>query len=334
MTKYLQNRGEIISRLALALAVYVFFTFLESGFNTTSNVNTILDGFAFAGLAALGVGVTIVAGEFDLSIGSIAAVAGVLAVQFAELGLILATLVAVVIAAAFGVVQGLVIVRLKINSLVFTIGTLIALRGVAFLFSGEKTIVVPDLSIADAIRTRLGIFSPFSLVTVVIFVLVGSFLAYHRWGREIYAIGGGREEALAAGISLYRPMAIAFGISAATAGLAGALVSIKSGSASPNGFENLLLPAVTAALIGGTSLMGGKGSAFGIAVGALTIRFIVSGLSLRGAPFYVESLSLGLLLIFVIVFELLFETPQAKERWRRRRVARLAGGGGLGETSV
>ena len=317
---FLKGRGEVVSRLLLAAAVYVFFTIWDTRFATDDNFNTILDGFAFAGLAALGIGVTIIAGELDLSIGSLAAVAGVIAVQFAELGLILATVVAVAICAAFGVVQGLVIVRLRINSLVFTIGTLIALRGLAFILSGEKTIVVPDLAIADAIRRRLGIFSPFSLTTIVIFVLVGVFLVYHRWGREIYAIGGGRQEARAAGIGLYRPMAIAFGISAATAGLAGALVSLKSGSAAPIGFENLLLPAATAALIGGASLTGGKGSVIGIAVGAITIRFIVSGLSLQGAPFYVESLSLGVLLILVIIYELLVETPEAKarlQRWRK-----------------
>ncbi len=322
MTKYLQGRGETASRVLLALAVYAAFAIVQPGFGRVSNLNTILDGFAFAGLAALGIGITIIAGELDLSIGSMAAVAGVVAVQFAELGLILATLVAVLVGTIFGILQGIAIVRLKINSLVFTIGTLIALRGLAFILSGEQTIVVPDLAIADAIRTQLGIFSPFSLVTIVMFVLVGSFMAYHRWGREIYAIGGGREEAQAAGISLYRPMAIAFGIAGGLAALAGALVSIKSGSASPNGFETLLLPAATAALIGGTSLTGGKGSAFRIAVGAVTIRFIVSGLSLRGAPFYVESLALGVLLVLVIMFELGFETPQAKERLRRRRLSR------------
>lgn len=313
----LQGRAQVVSRVLLGLAVYLFFMFFEPGFSTVANFNTILDGFAFAGLAALGVGITIIAGELDLSIGSVAAVAGVIAVQFAELGLVLTTIVAVAISAVFGVFQGVVIVRLRINSLVFTIGTLIALRGLAFILSGGQTIVVPDLAIADAIRRRLTVFSPFSLTTLVIFVLVGAFLAYHRWGREIFAVGGGRSEARAAGIGLYRPMAIAFGISAACAGLAGALVSLKSGSAAPIGFENLLLPAATAALIGGTSLTGGKGSVIGIAIGTLTIRFIVSGLSLRGAPFYVESLSLGVLLILVIVYELLVETPEAKARWQR-----------------
>lgn len=322
MPQFIRDRSQMASRLVLALGVYLGFAITQPGFGTTNNFITILDGFAFAGLAALGLGVTIIAGEFDLSIGSMAAVAGVIAVQFSGLGFVGATLVAVAVATGFGILQGLAIVVLKINSLVLTIGTLIGLRGLAYLLSGGKTIVVDDLAIASVVRKSFWIFSTFSFITVVFFVLVGSFLAFHRRGREIYAIGGGRTEAQAAGISLYRPMLLAFGLSAAAAGIAGALVSLKSGSAAPWGFENLLLPGVTAALIGGASLKGGTGSAFGIAVGAITIRFITSGLSLRGAPFFVENLALGVLLLLVVIYELAFETDAAKERWRRFRARR------------
>lgn len=319
MQQFLVGRSEFVTRLGLGVVVFIAFATFQEGFATSSNINVLLDGFAFAGLAALGIGITIIAGEFDLSIGSMAAVAGVVAVQFADLGLIPAVLIAVAIAATVGVIQGFMIVWLQINSLVFTIGTLIALRGVAFALSGESTITIADLGIANTIRTPIWVFSSFSITTIAIFFAVGSFLAYHRYGREIYAVGGGRNEAQAAGITLYRPLMIAFGISAALAGIAGALVSLKSGSASPHGFENLLLPAATAALIGGTSLQGGKGTALGMAIGALTIRFIVSGLALGGTPFFIESLSLGILLLLVVTFELLFETPQARERWRRWR---------------
>jgi len=207
---------------------------------------------------------------------------------------------------------------------VLTVGTLIAVRGLAYVISGESTVIAENIAAADVIKRQLWIFSPFSLTTIALFVLVGVFLRYHRWGREIFAVGGARNEAQAAGVSLYRPLAVAFTVSAATAGLAGAMVSLKSGSASPINFESLLLPAATAALIGGTSLAGGKGSVLGIAIGAITIRFIVSGLSLRGAPFYVENLAMGILLLLVLVFELLFELPAARERWARRRAGPTA----------
>lgn len=315
----------LASRLVLFVVIFVFFTFFDDRFATKNNIFTVFEGFAFLGLGALAVGVTIIAGEFDLSIGSVAAVAGILAVKMADLGVIPAVVITVAIGTAFGIVQGVLIHRLKIQSLVFTLGTLIALRGVAFIISNENSVVLKDLELAKSVKKQLFIFSPFSLTTIAVFVVVGVFLLYNRYGREIHAIGGGREEAVAAGVPLLRPIVISFALSAAMASLAGALTSLKSGSAGPMGFENLLLPAVTAALIGGVSLFGGKGNAFGIAIGALTIRFVVSGLSLGGSPFYVLTLATGILLVIVIALELLVDRTELRDQlreWRARRAQR------------
>ena len=135
------------ARIALCLGVFAVFTLRDDRFFTTNNVFTILEGFAFLGLAALAVGVTIIAGEFDLSVGSAAAVAGIVAVSVVEeIGLIPAVLLTSAIGAAYGAVQGYLVHRLKIQSLVFTLGTLIALRGVAFMISGENTVVMADLA--------------------------------------------------------------------------------------------------------------------------------------------------------------------------------------------
>jgi ribose/xylose/arabinose/galactoside ABC-type transport system permease subunit len=310
------------SRLLLAVAVFGYFTIAEEHFFATNNVFTIFEGFAQLGLAALAVGLTIIAGELDLSVGSAAAVGGILAVTWAGLGLIPAVVLVTLVGAAYGAIQGYAIYRLKIASIVFTLGTLIALRGVAFIISNEDTVVVPDLDIAKTVKEQLWIFSPFSLVTIAVLILTAIFLRYSRWGREIYAIGGGRIEAIAAGVPLRRPLVITFMMSGAMAGLTGALTSIKSGSASPSGFSELLLPAATAALIGGVSIAGGSGSVLGIAVGSLTLRFLISGLSLRAAPFYVLTFATGLLLLFVIALELLVDRPEARQRfrdWRARR---------------
>ena len=112
---------------------------------------------------------------------------------------------------------------------------------------------------------------------------------------------------------------LAFALSGSFAALTGALTSIKSGSAGPAAFEELLLPAVTAALIGGVSLFGGKGSVVGIAIGALTLRFLISGLSLEGAPFYVLTLATGVVLIVVVVLELVIGPHVLRARWQRWR---------------
>ena len=313
------------ARLALFVGVFVVFAIADRRFATPNNIFTIFEGFAWLGLAALAVGLTIIAGELDLSVGSVAAVAGIIAVSIVEdIGLVAAVAVAALLGLAYGAVQGYLIHRLKIHSLVFTLGTLIGLRGLAFMISGENTVVMKDLDIADVVRHQIWIFSPFSIVTILVFALVGLFLVYTRYGREIFAVGGGRQEAAAAGVPLVRPLVLTFALSGSMAALAGALTSIKSGSAGPAAFEQLLLPAVTAALIGGVSLLGGKGSVVGIVIGTLTLRFITSGLSLGGAPFYVLTLATGGVLIVVVVLELVVERPVVRAALRRRRARRRA----------
>jgi ribose transport system permease protein len=296
--------SETAPRFLLAGIVLVCVSFWNYNFLTESNMFTVMEGFAFVGLVALGVGITIIAGEFDLSVASLAAVSGILALQMDGLPLILTVIVAGLIAGTFGALQGFLIDKLGISSLVFTVATLIALRGVAFIISDEKTVIASDVAQADVLREQYFIFSPFSLFTIAMFIVLGLFLAMTRLGREIYAIGGGRAEAAGAGIRATRPLVIAFAISGCLAGMAGALSAIKSGSAQPGGFENLLLPAVTAALIGGVSLFGGVGTVIGVALGAFTLRCVISVLYLEGSQFYVENLVTGLLLLVVLAIEM------------------------------
>jgi ribose transport system permease protein len=130
------------------------------------------------------------------------------------------------------------------------------------------------------------------------------FLRYTMWGREIFAIGGGRAEARAAGVPIVRPMVISFALSATLAGLAGAVSSVRLASATPLGFDTLLLSAVTACLIGGIALEGGRGTVLGILIGLFTMRFLVGGVASLGAPYWLQSLAIGALLIFVLVVQL------------------------------
>jgi ribose/xylose/arabinose/galactoside ABC-type transport system permease subunit len=310
----------LIGRVLLVLGVWAIFAATDDNYRTFDNLYAMLEGFALLGLVALGVGVTMIAGELDLSVASLAAVAGIIAIELTSLGLVPAVLLTTLAAVVFGAAQGFVIAKLRINSLVFTIGTLIALRGLAFVISDERAVLIDldDLGMAQDVTRRLWIFSPFSLVTLSMLMVIGFLLALSRYGREIYAIGGARQEAVAAGVSRMRPLVVAFAVSAMCAGLAGSLASIKSGSAPPFAFEPILLSAVTAALVGGVSLYGGRGHVVGIVVGALALRFLISGFSSRGAPTYIESVATGALLLSVLLVEFLTEGPQMRE-WRRRR---------------
>jgi ribose/xylose/arabinose/galactoside ABC-type transport system permease subunit len=317
--------AQLTSRLLLAIAILILFAVTDPRYATAGNTFAILEGFTNIGLAALAVAITIIAGEFDLSIPTMALVAGVIAVLLSGQGLLVATVVATVAATVFGFAQGVAISWLRINSIVFTVGTFIALQGVAFILAGGRTVAISDFSIAQTLSQRIEIVSPSSVFVILVFALVGGFLAYTRYGRELYAVGGGRSEAVAAGVPLWRPIVVAFTLSGLLAGLTGAIVSLKIGSASPAiGFQDLLLPSVTAALVGGVSLLGGRGGAIGVFVGVIIIRLISGGLSLRGLPFYVESLALGALLLVVIVIDLAGQSERLSARWaalRRRSPA-------------
>lgn len=300
---------DLAVRAAFMIVVYVIFASLLPSYHTVRGIAALLDGAVLIGLVAVGVGVTMIAGEFDLSVGSLAAVIGVLAVNLIVDGVAVlpAILIAVVVAGCVGAIQGLIIAATGINSLVFTIGTLIGLRGLALITSNENTVTVPieRLGEVDFISARvLGVLSPLSITMFAVFVLVGLFLRYTIWGREIYAIGGGRLESRAAGVSLMRPLVIAFALSGTLAGLGGALLSVRLGSATPLGFDTLLLSAATACLMGGIALDGGRGNVLGIFIGLMTLRFLVGGVAAYGAPYWLQSLAIGALLILVIVVQM------------------------------
>jgi ribose transport system permease protein len=296
---------ERVARVGLALVVYTVFAARLPNYHTALGLWALLDGSVMTGLVAIGIGLTMIAGELDLSVGSMAALAGVLVVKLIGIGVLPALALVVIGAGAFGALQGYAIALLEINSLVFTVGTLIGLRGLALIAAKETTPTLPIdmLSIGDAIDRQFWIFSPLSAVMLVSFALAGLFASRTVWGREIYAFGGGRAESLAAGVPQRRPVVIAFATSAGFAALAGGLISIRSGSASPLGFEAVLLEAVAANLIGGVALDGGRGGFLGIFIGLFTLRLVISGIASLGAPFWAQNLAAGLLLISVIAVE-------------------------------
>jgi ribose/xylose/arabinose/galactoside ABC-type transport system permease subunit len=315
-----ETKGNL-ARIALMLAVYLVFAVQIPSYYSAIGVAALIDSAVLAGIIAIGVGLTMIAGEMDLSVGSMAALAGILSIKFFAFGMIPAFLLVIVVCAVLGAVQGWCIYRLNINSMVFTIGTLIALRGLTLMFSEEKTALIPFENIAetDILNTKFLIFTVPSVILLLLVVVFDFFSRRTLWGREVFAIGGGRGEARAAGVSMRRPIILIFSVSAALAGLAGALLSIKTGSASPLGFEAVLLESVTACLIGGIALSGGRGSILGILIGLFTIRFLVSGIAALGAPFWMQSLATGALLIFVIIAE-----AAIRYLVRRRRFALAA----------
>lgn len=296
---------DVVTRIGLAVLIIVVAMIVIPGFASTNNTFSVLQVVAPIGIAALGVGITMLAGEFDLSIGSTAVLGGVISVLLAGHGPLVCIAVPVLVGALLGSAQGYVISRLGVSSLVITIGTLILFRGIAYILAGDTSVSLTNFDIGLALSHRYWIFSPLSLTFIVLTVLAWVFLRYSKYGHEIYAVGGGRRESRAAGIAPVRPLVIVFAISGSMGGLTGALVSLSIGGATPTGFSEILLSSIAAAVIGGIALSGGKGSAWGIVLGAVALGVISNGVSVLGAPVFVAQFLTGGLLLAALTAEML-----------------------------
>lgn len=305
INSYFEVNPDLIFAFILAFSLYSLFAFTNDLFLTTNTGFAIMERFAVLGLVTLALTLCIIAGEIDLSIGSNAALAAVIVVRLNdEWGAVVALLTGVGMATLIGLIQGFLIAYLKVRAIVLTVGTLMLLRGIALFAADEKTVMLTNFDVPDFIQTKMLVFfSPASLFVLFLFVLVGLFMRYTKYGREIYAIGGARKEAINAGVNLKQPMVIVFALSGFCAGVGGAIIGLRSGTAQPLGLQYLLLTATVAAFIGGVSIHGGKGGVIGALIGTLTVNFLNTGLVFSVTPSYIVQLYLGVLLLIVILFQ-------------------------------
>jgi ribose transport system permease protein len=310
-------RRYLLQFILLVIVIAVIYALYPS-FRADATIERIIP----LGVIAAGLAVTMIAGEFDLSIASMAAFSGAVAVFLSPLGLVVSVIIAIIVGIGLGMLQGWAIAKLGINSLVFTVGTLILLRGMTWLVTGGLAIRVGDITQTDVFALDFLFVTPLSITGIVILVGLGIFLSRTRWGRELYALGGARQEAIAAGVRYKRGMIVAFGISGGCGAVAGALVSARGGSAAPDALGVMLILALGVVLVGGISLAGGRGSMVNVALGFAIVAVLSAGLAGMGAKAFVSELFIGVLLLIVLMAE--FFIRFIGERTRRNKLRRLA----------
>jgi len=285
----------VILVLITALAAERFFTPL--------NISNLSRQIVTNGLISLGMLVVILTGGIDLSVGSTVALSGILFAGLTdEIGLVPAMLVGLVAAALVGVVNGLVIARFKLQPFIVTLATMVAVRGLVYVYSQIPQ--VPENS--DAFRAFLGaaFLGPVpvpAIIMLLCFPLVWLFLNRTTGGRAIVAIGGNEEAVRLAGIGVGRHILLAYAISGFFAGLAGVILASRLGIAQPSVGEGYELDAIAACVIGGTSMSGGVGGPVSTFGGVLTLGLMNNLLNLFGVqPFYQRILK-GLIIIISVL---------------------------------
>ena len=267
------------------------------------DVYNALQGFAQLGLLALAIGLTMIAGEFDLSVAGTYAAGGMIAVQAGQSSAVLGVLAAVGAGAAIGAAQGGLVAAVRIPSLPVTLATYIALLGLASAMSGGLSVTYANTAATLALdRPVAVIFSLPSLITLAAFAIAALVLGGTRLGREVRAVGGDRRASRVAGVRVERTLVGLFTASGALAALGGALLSYSRASANPDpGLQPLIL-ATVACLVGGVSLAGGRGLPAGLLAGLLAVALLGQIDAMTALPdYYTELLYAALLLVIVAV---------------------------------
>jgi ribose/xylose/arabinose/galactoside ABC-type transport system permease subunit len=268
------------------------------------SVNNAFQNAASLGLLALGVGLTMIIGEFDLSTLGVYAFSGMMAVQLGTEWPVGGLLLAVSIAGVFGAAQGYLIARTGISSVPLTLAGYIIMLGASHLVSDSATLIYSNYDVGIWLDNVVGwVFSVRILIVVALFVLVASIMKWTRLGREIRAVGGDRRASRASGVQVDRIIVGVFIASACLSAIGGALFAYSSSAAKPDLGLAPFIFAVTAVLLGGVSLAGGRGGSLGILVGVVSLSLLETLFSLQGTPVYVVNLIRGALLMLVVVIE-------------------------------
>jgi len=285
-------------------------------FLTVDNLLNVLRQSAINAILALGQLVVIVTAGIDLSIGSILGLAIVLLALMLKSGVSVpaACLLTIATGAAVGLVNGLLLTRLKLpHPFISTLGTMNVARGVALLLSGGVPIAgLPESFRGTVAGSALGLPAP--VIVVGLAYLAGHvFLARTVYGRDLYAIGGNREAARLCGIPVERRLNLAYALSGGAAGLAAVVLAARMNSGFPLAGVGAELDAIAAVIIGGASFFGGVGTVGGTLIGALIIAFLHNGLNLLDVSAHWQMVAIGAVVVAAVAVDVL-----------RQRVAREA----------
>lgn len=297
----IENRPLLLIVLIVVLSAYMTY-YHQYSFPTSSNFKAVLLDAAQNAILVVGMMLLMIGGSFDLSIGGILALSGVvsaLAITRYHLPVVIAVFAGLATGALCGVVNGLIVTRLRINALIATLAMQGVLYGVTQLFSGTGVDFISNTYAKIGQTTWLGLQTPFWFMLVV--VALGSFgVSQTRFFRQFYFVGGNARAARLSGIRTQRLMLIAFVIMGLLAGVAGVLGAARLNSAVVSAGTGVELQVITAAVLGGASLKGGEGTVLGGVLGVLFIALVNNALIILQVDAFWQNIVVGVVLLAAV----------------------------------
>ncbi|QNE03563.1 ribose ABC transporter permease [Vibrio vulnificus] len=303
--EWLIEQKSLIALLFLIVVV----SFLNPNFFTVDNILNILRQTSVNAIIAVGMTLVILTAGIDLSVGSVLALCGAFAASLVamEVSVLIAVPTALLAGAALGAISGVIIAKGKVQAFIATLVTMTLLRGVTMVYTDGRPISTGFTDTADAFAWfgtgyALGIPVPVWLM-VIVFAAAWYLLNHTRFGRYVYALGGNESATRLSGINVDKVKIGVYAICGLLAALAGIIVTSRLSSAQPTAGMGYELDAIAAVVLGGTSLMGGKGRIMGTLIGALIIGFLNNALNLLDVSSYYQMIAKAAVILLAVMVD-------------------------------
>jgi ribose transport system permease protein len=295
-----------LALVVLVLGITLLFSILYPySFCSWDNLNAILRNLAFEGLLAIGMMLLLVSGSFDLSVGAMASLIGVITgwlMKQAGWPVPAAVLAGLTMAAALGATNGLIVTRLRVNALITTLGTMGIFQGIALLIGGPGITFLPDSFSKFGQAEFWGVQAPVWLLALLA-VLMHLLMTHTRFFRQYYYIGGNPLAARLSGVHVERMQTIAFTFMGLIAGLAGIVYASRIATATATVGVGAELKAIAAVILGGASLSGGKGTIWGAMLGVFFMALIQNVLIISRVSSEWQGIVLGAVLVGAVAID-------------------------------
>jgi ribose transport system permease protein len=298
-------------RFAAVFLLFVVFSITANNFFTMRSVLSLALQTSTVTLMGIGVTFAIISGGIDLSIGSVVALSGTVAVMagIAGVPIWISMIIGLLVGVVCGLANGLMVTRLKLPPFIATLGMTMVARGVALTITNAAAYPAPEGFGTLGNGTIFGTGPQFPGIPFPVIIMVAVALIFHfilsetLQGRHTYAVGSNEEAARLSGINVHQVKIINYVISGLLAALVGIILASRMVTSQPNSATGYELNAIAAAVIGGTSLMGGVGTVGGTVIGSFIIGILTVGLTMGGASYYVQLIVIGLVVIGAVTFD-------------------------------
>jgi ribose transport system permease protein len=302
--KFLEKvrQSDLLVLLVVLVVLCIVVSFLTPVFLSRRNIMNTLRQVSLTAICGFGLTMVILVGEIDLSVGSQQAIAGISSVYILNTtgSISLAIIAALVCGAAVGAINGLLVTKAKLNSLIATLGTMAIWRGAAMVITGAVSIQSGVEGFQEIATGFVGFIPNAVIMAAIIYLVIYYILNHSTFGRKIYAIGGNKEASRLSGLPVDRIKLMVYIVSGILTMLSGVLLASRMASAQPTagtGFEMVVIASV---ILGGVSLAGGIGTISGALIGMIILGVLQNGLTLLDVSSFWQDITRGIVIIIAV----------------------------------